>query len=278
MAIRIGHASKDERGKFTGGAAGDQTGKEVCVRTWYNGGWKYVARAKDPAVREKIAASCEAACRNDAIGYDQSGRNTGLQQAHLYGWDLSKVSEPCEFDCSSFATACIQAAGIPVWSGGNAMTTSNLKSKLEKTGAFEILTAEKYLTGPSYLMRGDILWKPASHVVMVLDTGSNAEKVAAVPEIAPQPDKVTVYYSVRLPMLEFGSKSPAVENLQRLLIGHGYTLGRFGPKSDGVDGDFGEATKSALEAFQEGNVDIDGKELEVDGKAGPKTWAALIQK
>lgn len=278
MAVRIGHASKDERGKFTGGAAGDQTGKEVCIRSWYNGGWKFVARPISSLVAEAIAASCEAACINPNCGYDQSGRNTGLQQAQRFNWDLRKVLEPCEFDCSSLVTACIQSAGIHVWDGGNAMTTSSMKRKLEATGAFQILTEDKYLTGPTYLKRGDVLCKPGSHVVIVLDNGANAEKAVPAPgtDPAPRQDRVTVYYSVRLPLLEFGSKGPAVENLQRLLLGHGYSLGRFGPKGDGVDGDFGDATQNALEAFQKGNVDTEGKELEVDGKAGPKTWAALL--
>lgn len=280
MAIRIGHASKDERGKFTGGTAGDQTGKEVCIRSWYNGGWTFVARAKDPAKAEQIAANCEAACNNPNCGYDQSGRNTGLQAAKAAGWDLGKVKEPCEFDCSSLTTACIQAAGINVWSGGNAMTTSSKKRKLKATGAFQILTEDKYLTGPTYLKRGDLLCKPGSHVVMVLDDGPNAEK-SPVPESdikpeVPKADRVTVYYSVRLPLLEKGSEGPAVEALQILLKGRGYSLGRFGPNKDGMDGEFGDATENALEAFQEDNVDTEGKPLEVDGKAGPKTWAAII--
>ena len=55
MAVRIGHASIDENGSATGGAAGDQTGKEVCIRSWYAKGWKVLLRAKDPAVRKKIA-------------------------------------------------------------------------------------------------------------------------------------------------------------------------------------------------------------------------------
>ena len=40
MTVRIGHASADERGKASGGAAGDQTGKELCIRSWYRGNWK----------------------------------------------------------------------------------------------------------------------------------------------------------------------------------------------------------------------------------------------
>ena len=36
MSVKIGHASIDERGKARGGAAGDQTGREVYTRNWYN--------------------------------------------------------------------------------------------------------------------------------------------------------------------------------------------------------------------------------------------------
>lgn len=268
MAIRIGHASKDERGKFTGGTAGDQTGKEVCIRSWYNGGWTFVARAKDPAKAEQIAANCEAACNNPNCGYDQSGRNTGLQAAKAAGWDLGKVKEPCEFDCSSLTTACIQAAGINVWSGGNAMTTSSMKRKLEATGAFQILTEDKYLTGPTYLKRGDILCKPGSHVVMVLDDGPNAEKTVPESDIKPEvpkADRVTVYYSVRLPLLEKGSEGPAVKRMQALLLSHGEKLPRYGD-----DGDFGNETGTALESFQRKH------NLKPNRKCGPEEWLALI--
>ena len=39
MAVIIGHASIDERGRANSGQAGDQTGREVCTRNWYNRGW-----------------------------------------------------------------------------------------------------------------------------------------------------------------------------------------------------------------------------------------------
>lgn len=188
MAVKIGHASKDEKGKIVGGLAGDQTGKEVCIRNWYNGSWKFVARPVSALVAEAIAVSCESACKNPNIGYDQTGRNTGLQQAQKANWDMGKIATPCEFDCSSLATACIQAAGVNVWSGGNAMTTSSMKSKLISTGAFEILTEAKYLTGPTYLKRGDVLCKPGSHVVIVLDDGGN---VAADKPVSDSDTKAT---------------------------------------------------------------------------------------
>ena len=61
MSVQIGHASMDENKRATGGMAGDQTGKEICIRSWYRGGWTVLLRAKDGAVRQKIADSCAAA-------------------------------------------------------------------------------------------------------------------------------------------------------------------------------------------------------------------------
>lgn len=42
----IVHASLNEKGKITGGKSGDQTGKEICIRSFYTPsyGWKYHLR------------------------------------------------------------------------------------------------------------------------------------------------------------------------------------------------------------------------------------------
>lgn len=261
MAIKIGHSSKDENGRITGGEAGDQTGKEVCVRSWYNGRWDFVARFKDRTKAKKAAKACEHACNNPNAGYDQGSRNTLRAEAKKVGYDLAKIETPCESDCSAFMGVCVEAAGIML-PDGNGPTTRNLRQILEATGEFEILTAEKYLTSDKYLLEADILCKEGSHTVMALEDGSGAS--------VSNSGTATMYYNVRLPLLKKGSECAAVETLQRLLKARGYNLGKFGPNKDGVDGEFGEATENALEAFQE---DMD---LEVDGKCGSKSWTALI--
>lgn len=43
---QIVHASINENGKVTGGKSGDQTGKEICVRSYYNKPWNYILRYK----------------------------------------------------------------------------------------------------------------------------------------------------------------------------------------------------------------------------------------
>ena len=174
MAVTIGHASIDERGKANSGQAGDQTGKEVCTRSWYRQGWTVLLRAKDPAVAEKMAKACEAACANAHIGYDQYQRNTLRTEARKVGWDLSKITADCETDCSAFMTVCAEAAGLDMgrtYTSGNAPVTSNMKQKFVGTGAFEALTDSKYLTSDRYLRRGDILVYEPGHTVMVLTNG-----------------------------------------------------------------------------------------------------------
>ena len=44
MAVTICHASIDEHGSAKNGAAGDQTKKEVCTRSWYSKPWGIMLR------------------------------------------------------------------------------------------------------------------------------------------------------------------------------------------------------------------------------------------
>lgn len=173
MAIKIGHASIDERNRVSGGKSGDQTGKEVCRRIWYSKPWSYVLRCKDSAKAEQMAQACEMGCANSCIGYDQYQRNTLYTQAKRVNFDLSKIITPCETDCSAFMSVCAQASGIAIpYNGTNAPTTSTMKAAFTSTGMFEVLTDSKYLTSDKYLKRGDILVKPGSHTVMALENGN----------------------------------------------------------------------------------------------------------
>lgn len=175
MAVLIGHASIDERGKIAGGAAGDQTSKEVCIRNWYSSNWGYILRCKNEKIAENMAISCEKGCANVNIGYDQNQRNTLRTQAQKVGFDLSKIMTPCETDCSAFMTVCAECAGVP-FSYGNAPTTSTMQNAFKKTGLFDVLTDKKYLVSSDYLKRGDILVKPGKHTVMVLSNGASVQK------------------------------------------------------------------------------------------------------
>ena len=167
MAVYIGHASIDERGKAKGGAAGDQTKKEVYKRTWYSKPWHTVFRAKSATVAEKIAKAMEQACANNNIGYDQYQRTALYTLAKTAKWDISKVTVKCETDCSALVSVCCNAAGVTV---SKDMYTGNEKAVLKATGKFTIYTESKYISSSSYLMRGDILLGNG-HTAIVLSNG-----------------------------------------------------------------------------------------------------------
>ena len=184
MSVKIGHASADENGNITGGWAGDNSGKEVCTRDWYNRskGWHTVFRPKESATAEKIAKAMEQACANNAIGYDQSQRTTLYTYAKAANWDLSKIKSYCECDCSSLVAVCVNAAGIQVSSD---MYTGSQKSILADTSKFELLTESKYLTQQDYLRRGDIILGQG-HTAIVLSNGDLAVEVSKPAETLPE--------------------------------------------------------------------------------------------
>lgn len=174
--VKIGHASIDERGKGRGGTAGDQTGREVYIRQWYDKNWNLVLRPKKATVAEKSAKACEKGCANSHIGYDMDQRNTAHTQAKLVKYDLSKIKIKCETDCSAFMTLCALAAGVKSLEyTGNAPTTSTMRKAFSASGEYEVLEDKKYLTSDAYLKRGDILVSEGHHTAMCLENGSKVK-------------------------------------------------------------------------------------------------------
>ena len=168
--VKLGSSSKDERGQYRGGQAGDQTKAEVHIQDWYNGGWNYVIRPKTAALAEKIAKACEDACNNNNIGYDQWERNSLYTQALKVNLDLSKITTPCECDCSSLVSICCICAGLPAsifYEGGNMRTTYTLLAACNATGQFIVYSSADYTKAKDKLYRGDILLA-SGHTVIVL--------------------------------------------------------------------------------------------------------------
>ena len=233
MSVMIGSARIDEHGKAHGGKAGDQA-REVSTQSWYkhSKGW-VVIRPKDAAVAEKIATAMEHACSNKQIGYDQWQRLTLWNAVKEKGYDPAKATTACETDCSALVRVCCAYAGIVV---SNFRTTDEVKV-LRATGKFDVLTDSKYTAQSDYLLRGDILCtKTQGHTVVVLTNGSKA-----------QPREITLGSRT----LALGCTGTDVAELQRRLKLLGYNLGTFGPSHDGVDGEFGVKTMSAVFDFQE---------------------------
>ena len=171
MAYLIGNARIDERGKASGGAAGDQTGTEVRIQNWYSYPWNCVIRPKSAAVAEKMASTMEILCKGNLVGYDQYQRTTLYTEMNKVGWDASKLATKCETDCSAMVAVCANAAGISV---SKDIWTGNMIAAFRATGQFDVLYDSKYLTSGAYLKRGDILLNTVHHTAIALTTGANA--------------------------------------------------------------------------------------------------------
>lgn len=253
--MRIGHASGGDP-TYT---PGDQTGREVCVREWYGGQWDVCLRPKDRDVAERMAAFCEAVCGNGNVGYSQTTRNTLRDEARKAEWDGAKIDTPCNCDCSSFMSVCAEAAGVDMsdaYTYGNAPWTGNMREKFVGTGAFEAISP---VPDVDHLQRGDVLVNEQSHTLMVLDDGIMAGQAESGG--AAQDETATISVQVLLG----GMTGETVRAAQALLILRGFSCGRWG-----TDGEFGDATLSAVKLFQASRY------LTADGVIGAETWDRLI--
>lgn len=171
MGLKVGSARIDERGKISGGQAGDSTGKEVMQQNYYmdNRGW-YCFRAKDINTANGIAQSMIDACNNNNIGYDQNQRD-GVFNLVKSGTKIKNIKTKTECDCSALVRACCYENGIDT---GN-IRTATMPKLLEKTGKFE---KKINVTSKTELFNGDILvTKTTGHTVIV--TSGNPRKKAA---------------------------------------------------------------------------------------------------
>lgn len=201
--VYIGHAVGDEHGNASGGEAGNQNGKELRTQPWYlnTKGW-IVLRPKDSDSAKKIADDMRFACKNSNIGYDQKQRNTLYEAASKVGFDCSKVTTPCECDCSSLVRVCCWYAGIKV---SNFNTASEVKT-LMATGKFTELTDAKYTEKSDYLMEGDILvTKVKGHTCVVLNDGDKAHDPEPTP---PAPTPTTDAYVLVLGSVRVRESAP----------------------------------------------------------------------
>ena len=247
--VLIGSARIDERGKASGGQAGDQTGKEVSTQDWYkhSKGW-VVLRPKDSTKAQKIAKGMQSACDNPNIGYDQTNNQSLWNLVKDKGYDPAKADKPCETDCARLVRVCCAYAGIMA----DDFYTATEATVLMRTGEFIKLTDSKYTDAPDYLGAGDILvTRSKGHTAVVLSNGKYYDGSADEPERA-LGDRI----------LRDGDYGADVAELQTRLKAVGYDPGE-------IDGEFGPNTESAVKALQT------AAGILVDGEFGPDSLAAL---
>lgn len=182
--VKISNCGHDERGKYAGGKAGDQTGTEYQIMNWYSRPWLCILRFEDAKIAAMIADMATKAARNDLIGYDQgtagnsNDRYTFWQHLKASNYDPAQITIACESDCSASTAAIVKGAGYRL---NNAklkavsiyLTTRNMRQALKNAGA-KVLTDKKYLNSGDYLKAGDILLNDSHHVAIAVTSGSES--------------------------------------------------------------------------------------------------------
>lgn len=248
----ISNSGHDERGKYKGGKAGDQTGQEWCIRSWYNRPWTHCIVFEDVKIREALCQLSIEAANNNYVGYDQDDRYTYWYALKDAGFRPKNIKVKCEADCSAGVGANVKAVGyllniqklkdIPI-----GMYTGNEIEVFKKAGA-KIYTDKKYLTSEKHLKDGYILLYENHHTCVFVGDGKHTHTIG----------KVGTTEGTSTAILRKGDNGSAVEIMQKMLIACGYSCGSYG-----ADGDFGGDTEKTLKRFQKDYG------LDVDGEYGP---------
>lgn len=256
--VKCGWASIDERGRISGGKAGDQTGREVKLGNWYNFNQSMCLRWKSRRKAKKYAKVIEQLCKSSLVGYDQSDRITLYNALKNCGWSVDKFlkkGSAVECDCSMLVACAINVVMKKALIS-SAIYTGNLENLLMSTKLFKKYTGYKYCDIFDYLIIGDILNAPGHHVISVLSNGSKAIiKADTSKHLIPQPTMMR------------GDTGSEVKKLQCILNDLGCR--DKSNKKLRTDGIFGTSTYEAVRAFQK-KVGIT-----VDGIYGSKTSELL---
>lgn len=168
MGLIVGSARIDENGNISGGALGDNNGREVSTQPYYlhSKGW-YVLRPKTVALANGLASAMSDACANDNIGYDQSNRYGVIRMVRKYS-TMKAIAEKTESDCSSLVRGCCIQNGFDPGD----FATSGEADKLEATGKFE---KRQSVNANTVLYNGDVLvTKTSGHTVIVVSGNSRS--------------------------------------------------------------------------------------------------------
>ena len=186
--VKISNCGHDERGRYAGGKAGDQTGTEYQIMNWYSRPWLCVLRFNDTKIATMIADMATKAAQNNLIGYDQgtagnsNDRYSFWRHLKASNYDPAQITVACESDCSASTAAIVKGAGYRL---NNArlkavsiyLTTRNMRAAMKIAGA-KVLTDRKYLTSGDYLKAGDILLNDNHHVAIAVTTGAKASMLS----------------------------------------------------------------------------------------------------
>lgn len=276
--VKISNCGHDERGRYAGGKAGDQTGTEYQIMNWYSRPWLCVLRFNDAKIATMIADMATKAAQNNLIGYDQgtagnsNDRYSFWRHLKASNYDPAQITIACESDCSASTAAIVKGAGYRL---NNAklkavsiyLTTRNMRQALKNAGA-KVLTDKKYLTSGDYLKAGDILLNDSHHVAIAVTSGSKSSNTANNTTTTITTKGAGYMFEPKL--VKLGSEGTSVLLLQEILIARGFK-GKNG-KALSLSRKADANTIYALKQYQKSRNGV----LSVDGECGKNTWKDLI--
>ena len=296
----VSNSGGDQNGGIRGGKAGDQTGRQWRITSWYDFGQNYVIRFKDRQIANTFATVSIYAAENNKVGYDQNQRTTYAVQLEKAGWDPRKIKTACEDDCSAGVLANIKAALILTGHKKQAEKinihgyTGNLVLIIRNCGIeVQIFTSAAYCRSNQYQLPGDINNNSSRHVNVNLGVGSKMKTsdVTGKKEVIKKVTKDKCVKQLQTALNNsYGTKlkvdGKCLEKTQKVIDKHylyyrprtfqnphvRWLQQRFrqlGYNID-VDSSYGPQTERIVKQFQK------KYNLEVDGYAGIKTHLKLI--
>ena len=222
---------------------------ENCAQWFRNPGAKVSAHYCVDAdtivqcVRDQDVGWHAPGANHDGIGIEHAGRakQTGREWGDPYSVAMLERSAALVADlCRTYKIPVTWLYAADLKAGKRGITTHKAVCDAFKRGSH-------WDPGPGF---------PVERYLRLVSTqlGKGAQGRAPAPPLKDDP-----------PTLRRGADGWQVKRLQKLLRTHGLM-----PEPAKIDGDFGELTEAAVEAFQTLH------DLEVDGIVGPLTWHALI--
>lgn len=173
---KVANCGHDERGKYSGGQAGDQSGDEWYIRNDYDFGQSVYLVHPNDDVNDLMARMAVNGARNDHIGYDQGQRTTFFAALAANNWIVSSIKKDCESDCSSgvaaLGEACVQRLKLKKAHISKDVYTGNLKAAFTAAG-WTAYTYDSLIRKYGKKPTGCIQLNPSKHVNVVVEGASN---------------------------------------------------------------------------------------------------------
>ena len=147
----------------------------IYISKYKNRGWTTLLRPKNPATAIGIANAARQANKYKNVppvkfNTDKQKRQTFYKESEKVNFDFSKVHKKCYSSCSSFASVCARAGGVPKKYAPALVYSDSLPKRLISSGLYEEYKGKKYANNPDFWQPGDLLVLKGAHCYTVVQS------------------------------------------------------------------------------------------------------------